>query len=70
MQMDVQGMTTNELAGLIGRFVNRTVVDRTELKGKYDVVLTFSPEDIRAASNAVGTATPSGAEGDSSTSMP
>jgi uncharacterized protein (TIGR03435 family) len=70
MQMDVQGMTTNELAGLIGRFVNRTVVDQTELKGKYDVVLTFSPEDIRVASNAAGTATPSGAEGDSSTSLP
>jgi uncharacterized protein (TIGR03435 family) len=63
LRMDVQGMTTTELAGLIGRFVNKTVVDETELKGKYDVVLEFSPEDLRAASDAAGVTTSGGGDG-------
>lgn len=32
----------------LGRFLDRPVVDATELKGNYDFELTFTPEDFRA----------------------
>ena len=36
------------LADALGRFVERPVVDMTELKGTYDLTLDFTPEDYRA----------------------
>ena len=36
------------LADTLTRFVDRPVVDATELKGTYDFTLEFSPEDFRA----------------------
>ncbi len=36
------------LAESLGRFVERPIVDMTELKGTYDFTLQFSPEDFRA----------------------
>ena len=35
------------LADTLARFVDRPVVDMTELKGNYDVTLEFSPDDFR-----------------------
>jgi uncharacterized protein (TIGR03435 family) len=35
------------LADSIGRFVERPVVDMTELKGTYDITLEFTPEEYR-----------------------
>jgi uncharacterized protein (TIGR03435 family) len=35
-------------ADALSRFVDRPVVDMTELKGKYDFVVQFTPEDYRA----------------------
>jgi uncharacterized protein (TIGR03435 family) len=32
----------------LGRFVDRPVVNQTELKGSYDFTLEFAPEDFRA----------------------
>jgi uncharacterized protein (TIGR03435 family) len=40
------GMTS--FADMLARFVDRPVVDMTELKGAYDFSLQFSPEDFRA----------------------
>ena len=37
-----------QLADSFGRFVERPVVDMTELKGTYDLTLEFTPEDYRA----------------------
>jgi len=33
---------------MLARFADRPVVDMTELKGNYDFMLEFSPEDFRA----------------------
>ena len=40
------GMTS--FADVLARFVDRPMVDMTELKGAYDFSLQFSPEDFRA----------------------
>jgi uncharacterized protein (TIGR03435 family) len=37
-----------DLADTLGRFVDRPVIDMTELKGNYDSSIEFSPEDFRA----------------------
>jgi bla regulator protein blaR1 len=51
MQMSTQGMTvrgrgvtTAQLAEMIGRTLGGTVVDKTGLTGKYDYTLNFAPE--------------------------
>ena len=36
------------LADLLGRFLDRPVVDRTELKGGYDLKIDLTPEEYRA----------------------
>jgi uncharacterized protein (TIGR03435 family) len=50
-------MTMQSLVDTLSRFVDRPVVDKTELKGNYDFVLELTPEDyqamlIRSAVNA------------------
>jgi uncharacterized protein (TIGR03435 family) len=40
----LQGMTLSQLAHALSRESGRDVVDRTALKGKYDIHLKFSPE--------------------------
>ena len=41
-------MPGNAMADILSRFVDRPVVDMTDLKGNYDFTLTFSQEDFRA----------------------
>jgi uncharacterized protein (TIGR03435 family) len=41
-------MPGSAMADILSRFVDRPVVDMTDLKGNYDFTLTFSPEDFRA----------------------
>lgn len=41
-------LTMTSLADSLGRFVDKPVVDMTELKGNYDFTLEFSAEDYRA----------------------
>jgi uncharacterized protein (TIGR03435 family) len=36
-----------QLADSLGRFIERPVVDMTELKGTYDLTLEFTPEEYR-----------------------
>jgi uncharacterized protein (TIGR03435 family) len=55
-------MTAANLALTLSAFMDRPVVDMTDLKGKYDFVLELSPEDFRAmgirAAMAAGIALP------------
>jgi uncharacterized protein (TIGR03435 family) len=56
-QLVVKKMTMATFAELLTRFVDRAVLDQTDLKGDYDVVLDVAPEDyaglmIRSAVNA------------------
>jgi uncharacterized protein (TIGR03435 family) len=41
-------LTMANTADLLGRFADRPVIDMTDLKGRYDFTLEFSPEDFRA----------------------
>jgi uncharacterized protein (TIGR03435 family) len=44
-----QGITIAALASQLSRQVHRIVEDKTELKGKYDLSLQFTPDDIAEA---------------------
>jgi uncharacterized protein (TIGR03435 family) len=44
-RLDGQGITVSSLAGFLSTRLERTIIDKTGLTGKYDVVLTFKPED-------------------------
>jgi uncharacterized protein (TIGR03435 family) len=47
-KFEARKLTMINLSDTLGRFVDRPVVDMTELKGGYDFTLDFSPEDYRA----------------------
>jgi uncharacterized protein (TIGR03435 family) len=51
------------LAEALSRYVDHPVVDMTELKGNYQVVLDISQEDIRNVMRSIGAAMPAGAGG-------
>jgi uncharacterized protein (TIGR03435 family) len=46
-KFEARKMTMAQLADSVGRFVERPVVDMTELKGTYDLTLEFTPEEYR-----------------------
>jgi uncharacterized protein (TIGR03435 family) len=48
------GMTLEEIAAALGTYVDRTVVNKTGLKGEYDLLLKFKPE----AGGPMGTLAP------------
>jgi len=56
MHLEASKMTLAALTDLLGSFVDRPVVDQTELKGAYQVVLDLSMEDIIAVARARGMA--------------
>ena len=47
-KFEARKLTMAQLADSLGRFVERPVVDMTELKGTYDLTLEFTPEEYRA----------------------
>jgi uncharacterized protein (TIGR03435 family) len=47
-KFEVRKLSMEILAEAIGRFVDRPVVDMTDLKGTYDLTVEFTPEDYRA----------------------
>ena len=61
-KLEGRKLTAVAMADSLGRFLDRPVVDMTELKGYYDFDLSFSPEDYRAmmirAALAAGVALP------------
>ena len=46
-KFEARKLSMEVLADAIGRFVERPVVDMTELKGTYDLTLELTPEDYR-----------------------
>ena len=46
--LDAVKLGMPSFADMLARFVDRPIVDMTELKGAYDFSLRFSPEDFRA----------------------
>ncbi len=46
-KFEAKRVTIAALAGILERFVDRPIVDMTDLKGSYDVALDITPEDYR-----------------------
>jgi len=46
-RFEARKLTMAQLAESLGRFVERPVVDMTDLKGTYDLTLEFTPEEYR-----------------------
>lgn len=56
------GQSTEQIAALLGNFVvDRMVVDRTGLAGRYDIELKWAPDTLSTAAGAGGATTPEGA---------
>jgi len=70
MHVEASKMTMPLLAEALSRYVDHPVVDMTELKGNYQVVLDISPEDLRNVMRSVGAAMPAGAPGADNASEP
>jgi uncharacterized protein (TIGR03435 family) len=49
-RLEAKKLTMTAFADTLARFVDRPVVDMTDLKGTYDLELELSPEDFRAMS--------------------
>ncbi|MGA2270265.1 MAG: TIGR03435 family protein [Bryobacteraceae bacterium] len=65
LRLETPKMTLAALADLLSRFVDRPVVDMTELSGTYQVALDLSLEDMRSLARTAGIAVPGrGAGGD------
>jgi uncharacterized protein (TIGR03435 family) len=54
MHLETSKLTLVGLADLLSRFVDRPVVDMTELKGNYQVALDLSMEDLRNIARTAG----------------
>src|ERR1700722_3282490 len=63
MHVEASKMPMPLLAEALSRYVDHPVVDMTELKGNYQVVLDISQEDIRAVMRSIGAAMPAAAAG-------
>jgi len=47
-KFDAKKITSDQLATILERYLDRPIVNLTELKGKYDVTLEVTPEDYQA----------------------
>jgi uncharacterized protein (TIGR03435 family) len=56
MRMEFAKMSMAALADILSRFVDRPVVDMTELKGIYQVALSLSMDEMRAIARTAGAA--------------
>ena len=70
MHVEASKMPMAMLCEALSRYVDHPVVDMTELKGNYQVVLDISQEDIRAVMRSLGAAMPAGAGGATDASEP
>lgn len=48
------GITTRELSAWLARYVGRTVINRTQLVGDFDIDVSFTPEQSGAAASSAG----------------
>jgi uncharacterized protein (TIGR03435 family) len=58
MRMDIAKINMVALAELLGRFMDRSLVDQTNLQGDYDLSIEFSPEDLITGNKVAGVVTP------------
>ena len=58
MHMENSKMSIAQLTEMLSRFLDRPVVDMTELKGSYQVAVDLSMDDMRNAAKAAGQALP------------
>jgi uncharacterized protein (TIGR03435 family) len=58
MRMETSKMTLAQLAEVLSRFVDRPVVDMTELKGNYQVTLELSMDVLRNVARSAGVTIP------------
>ena len=58
MRIELTQMNTMGMLEILGRFVDRPIVDMTELKGKYDLTLNVGLEDMINLARAQGIAIP------------
>ena len=63
MRMESSKMPVATLVEMLSRFVDRPVVDMTELKGTYQVALELTMEDMRGMARTAGVMLPPGAGG-------
>lgn len=64
MHMSAAKMNMSTLAEMVTRFVDRPVVDMTELKGDYQATLDLSMDDLKAVARAAGMGAAMGGAGD------
>jgi uncharacterized protein (TIGR03435 family) len=70
MRMESSKVTMANFADIISRFVDRPVVDMTELKGSYQIGLDLSMDDIRNMARSAGMALPAQGPGAESGKSP
>ena len=58
MRMESDRVSMEQFADMIGGFVDRPVVDMTELKGNFQIALDLTMDDLRAAAAKAGVAMP------------
>ncbi|MGB9455525.1 MAG: TIGR03435 family protein [Bryobacteraceae bacterium] len=58
MHLEMEKVTMPKLAEALSRFVDRPVVDKTELKGNYQVALDLTMADLMSAARSAGMAMP------------
>ncbi len=70
MKMELSKMTMEGLAAVISRFVDKPVMDMTDLKGNFQMTLDLSMEDLQNAARAQGMQIPGASPGAASSSRP
>jgi uncharacterized protein (TIGR03435 family) len=70
MRMESDKLSMEQFADMLTGFLDKPVVDQTELKGNYMVGLDLSMEDLRAVAAKAGVAMPGGAPGGAASGAP
>jgi len=70
MHMEFEKMTMAKLAETVTPFLDRPVVDMTELKGNYQVALDLTMEDLKNVARKVGVAVPGAAPASGDAGLP
>lgn len=70
MRMETSKMTLAQLAEVLARFVDRPVVDMTELKGNYQVTLELSLDVLRNVARSAGVTIPAQPAGGDASKAP
>jgi uncharacterized protein (TIGR03435 family) len=70
MRMESEKLSMEQFADMLTGFLDKPVVDQTELKGNYIVGLDLSMEDLRAVAAKAGVAMPGGAPGGAASATP